>query len=196
MIDTMGYGIHEMYKGQLRRYFPLPDYDLSEADAVKMTLYGSIVDPAYTRLLIQKTDLPLADVLALDRVQKKLSIPADAAKRLRQAKLIEGRKPNYRVSAVVAEATAKKVDYIRTRAQDDQFYAKQLTDYLEKFGHADRQEINNLLLDKLSDALTEKQKYNKVSNLLTKLRRQSVIMNTGSDAAPCWQLVGGFAERK
>ena len=32
MIDTMGYGIHEMYAGQRRRFFPLPDYDLSDAD--------------------------------------------------------------------------------------------------------------------------------------------------------------------
>jgi ATP-dependent DNA helicase RecG len=44
------------------------------------------------------------------------------------------------------------------------------------------------LMDKLSDALTERQKYNKVSNLLTKLRRKGMIVNTGSDAAPCWRL--------
>jgi len=30
MIDTMGYGIYEMHIGQARRYFPLPDYDLSD----------------------------------------------------------------------------------------------------------------------------------------------------------------------
>ena len=49
---------------------PLPDYDLSDANAVKLTLHGALVDEAYSRLLIQKTDLPLADILALDRVQK------------------------------------------------------------------------------------------------------------------------------
>lgn len=59
---------------------------------------------------------------------------------------------------------------------------------LEKFGQADRTEINKLLLDKLSDALTDQQKYNKVSNLLGKLRRLGTIENTGSDAAPCWRL--------
>ena len=35
MIDTMGCGIHEMYTGQARRYFPLPDYDLKEPNAVR-----------------------------------------------------------------------------------------------------------------------------------------------------------------
>lgn len=188
MIDTMGYGIRDMYAGQARRYFPLPDYDLNEPGAVKMTLYGGVVDIAYSRLLIQKTDLPLADVLALDRVQKKLAIPDEAATRLRKAGLIEGRKPNYFVSAVVAAATSSKADYIRTRAQDDEFYAKLVTDYLMKFGQANRAELNKLLLDKLSDALTEKQKSIKVSSLLTKLRRRGVIENTGSDTAPCWQL--------
>lgn len=74
------------------------------------------------------------------------------------------------------------------RAQDDEFYAKLLTDYLERFSQADRAEINKLLMAKLSDALTDKQKSIKISSLLTKLRRQKVIVNTGSDTAPCWQL--------
>lgn len=188
MIDTMGYGIRDMYKGQARRYFPMPDYDLSDAAAVRMTVYGGVVDIAYSRLLIQKTDLPLVDVLALDRVQKKLTIPDEAVARLRKAGLIEGRKPNYFVSAVVAAATASRADYIRTRGQDDEFYAKLITDYLAKFGEASRADINKLLLDKLSDALNEKQKANKISTLLTRLRRQGAIVNAGSDTAPSWRL--------
>lgn len=196
MIDTMGYGIHDMHARQARRYFPMPDYDLGDAGAVKLTVYGGVVDPAYSRLLIQKTDLPLAYVLALDRVQKKLPIPNEAVAQLKRLKLIEGRKPNYHVSATVAEATASKADYIRTRPQDDAFYAKLLTDYLEKFGQASRAEIGRLLTDKLSDALDHKQKYNKISSLLTKLRRAGVIVNTGSDTAPCWRLAERLSGRK
>lgn len=199
MIDTMGWGIHSIYRGQARRYFPLPDYDLGEPGAVKLTLYGGVVDPAYSRLLIQRTDLPLADVLALDRVQKKLPIPTDTAARLRRAGLIEGRRPNYHVSAQVAAATDNKADYIRTRAQDDEFYAKLLLDYLSKYGGANRAEISKLLLPKLSETLTEQQKYTKVGTLLTKLRRRGAIVNTGSDTAPWWQLAErerGAAERK
>lgn len=195
MIDTMGYGIHEIYKGQARRYFPLPDYDINGKGSVKLTIYGSVVDPAYSRLLIQNTDLPLTDVLALDRVQKKLPLPEEAVARLKRLKLIEGRKPNYYVSAAVAKVTADKANYIRTRAQDDAFYAKLLTDYLEKFETATRAEIGSLLMDKLSDALDEKQKYNKISTLLTKLRRRNLIINAGSDTAPRWRLVRAVAER-
>lgn len=188
MIDTMGYGIHDMYARQARRYFPMPDYDLSEPGAVKLTIYGGVVDLAYSRLLIQKTDLPLADILALDRVQKKLPIPEEAVTRLRRAGLIEGRKPNLYVSAKVAKATSDKAGYIRTRAQDDEFYAKLLTDYLHKFGQARRDEIDTLLMGKLSDGLTPEQKYNKISNLITKLRRNERIHNAGSRSKPLWKL--------
>ena len=192
MIDTMGFGIHDMYARQAKRYFPMPDYDLSEASAVRLTIYGGVVDPAYSRLLIQKTDLPLADILALDRVQKKLPLPDEVITSLRRAGLIEGRKPNLYVSAKVAKATSDKVDYIRTRAQDDEFYAKLLIDYLEKFGHATRSEIDKLLMDKLSDGLSPEQKRTKISNLVTKLRRRGRIHNSGSRGHPIWQL----AERK
>lgn len=196
MIDTMGYGIHAIHLGQARRYFPMPDYDLSEPDAVKLTIHGRVVDPAYSRLLIQKTDLPLADVLALDRIQKKLPVPDEAVARLKRAGLIEGRKPRFHVSASVAKVTASKAEYIRTRGQDDAFYIKLLTDYLTEFEQASRAEINKLLMDKLSDALDHQQKSNKISTLLTKLRRRGVIVNTGSDTAPCWKITKSFAEKK
>lgn len=188
MIDTMGYGIHEMHKTQAQRYFPLPDYDLSEPSVVRMTIHGAVVDPAYSRLLIQNTQLSLADVFALDRVQKKLPIDDGVAARLRKAGLLEGRKPGYRVSAAVAKATASKADYIRNRVQDDAFYAKLLLDYLIQFGHATRQEVNLLLLPKLSDALDAQQKERKIGNLLTNMRRSGRICNNGTRAKPIWFL--------
>ena len=188
MIDTMGYGIYEMYRGQALRYFPMPDYDLSEPQVVKMTIHGSIVDPAYSRLLIQKTDLSLQEIFALDRVQKKLPLDEAMVKHLRRANLIEGHKPNLHVSATVASATATKADYIRTRAQDDEFYAKLITDYLVKFGTASRKEIDTLLLGKLSDALDDGQKESKIGNLLTHMRQADRIENTGSRKAPQWVL--------
>ncbi len=70
-----------------------------------------------------------------------------------------------------------------------------MTDYLEKFGQANRAEINKLLMGKLSDALDDKQKANKISSLLTKLRRQGVIVNMGSDTAPCWRKTERISKR-
>lgn len=195
MIDTMGYGIHEMHLGQAKRYLPMPDYDVTDPSRVRLTIYGSIVDPAYTRMLIKKTELSLQEILALDRVQKQLPLDKEMASRLRRAKLIEGRQPNLRVSAEIATATATKAQYIHTRGQDDAFYAKLVTDYLAKFGFASRQEIDTLLWDKLSDALDEPKKKAKVGNILTKLRRAGQIRNAGSRGAPEWRLVQDDAER-
>ena len=188
MIDHVGYGILDIYRRQRQRYFPLPDYDLNENETVRMTIHGRVVDPAYSQLLMQETGLSLVDVLALDRVQKRLPLAEDALSQLRRRKLVEGRKPNIHVSASVAAATASKAEYIRTRSQDDEHYARLLFDYLAKFGRADRAEIDQLLMDKLSDALSVEQKRDKIGNLLTKLRRQKLIVNAGSRGKPEWRL--------
>ena len=190
MIDTLGRGIRSIHVEQAKRFFPMPDYRLEEA-AVNLTIYGRVIDSAYSRLLIQKTDLPLDEVLALDRVQKKLSISNDMVKRLRRNKLIEGRKPNFYVSANIAAVTSQKAgyDYIRARVQDDEFYAKLITDYLEKSGNASRAELDNLLIGKMSEILDQDQKKSKIASLLTKLRKRRVIENTGSRKAPEWVLI-------
>lgn len=194
MIDTMGYGIHEMYRSQARRYLPMPDYCLEEPSLVRLTIYGGVVDPSYSRLLMQKTGLPFTDILALDRVQKKLPLPDEMIRHLRLSGLIEGRKPNLHVSASIAEATDKKAEYIRTRSLDDKYYMQLFLDYLEKFGRASRQEVDEFLLGKLSDALDEEQRKNKIANLLTKLRRAGKIRNSGSRKAPEWVLAEKNAE--
>lgn len=188
MIDTMGYGIHRMNTGQAKRYFPLPDYDLSEANAVRMVIYGGVVDPAYSQMLMQKTDLPFVDVLALDRVQKKLPLPDETIARLRRSGAIEGRKPNFHVSAIIAAATDYKAEYIRTRSLDDKHYKELVLEYLAKFENATRKEINEFIFSKLGDALSEKQKYEKVSNLLSNMRRAGLIRNAGNDAKPNWRI--------
>jgi ATP-dependent DNA helicase RecG len=133
-------------------------------------------------------DLSLQEIFALDRVQKKIPIDDAVAKHLRRAKLIEGRKPNFYVSAIVAAATASKADYIRTRAQDDDYYTKLIRDYLVNFRSATRKEIDELLWDKLSDVLNHKQKQNKIGNLITSMRQAETIINTGSRKAPQWIL--------
>jgi ATP-dependent DNA helicase RecG len=190
MIDTMGYGIHRMFEGQARRFFPLPDYDLSEPGVVRLTVHGRVIDPAYTRMLIQNTTLALDDILALDRIQKRLDVDEASVRRLRRAGLVEGRRPNVHVSAAVAQATAAKADYILMRGQDDAFYEQLVLDLLSRFGSATRRDIDNLLLEKLGDRLDESQKRNKVALLLTRLRRARRIRNAGSRKAPRWVLVG------
>jgi ATP-dependent DNA helicase RecG len=187
MIDQMGYGIQRMYETQRKRYLPMPDYEVS-GDAVVMTVYGGVIDPAYTRVLMENGGLKLVDVLALDRVQKGLEVPDGAIQALKRKGLVEGRKPRFRVSAAVAAASSNQAEYIKTRAFDDQHYADLVVQYLSKFGSASRKEIDKLLWEKLSDALDEAQRGHKVGNLLSGLRRKGIIFNAGSRAAPAWKL--------
>ena len=189
LIDTLGYGIHRMMEGQRQRFFPLPDYDLSQPGAVRMALPGTILDAAYSRLLIQKAELPLEDVVALDRVQKRMPLDDKTARHLKKAGLIEGRKPNFHVSAVVASAADAKAAYIKTRGLDEGYYRKLVGEYLEKFRHASRADIDKFLKSKLSDALDGHQKETKISNLLTRMRKGGEIRNTGSRKAPRWELM-------
>lgn len=179
MIDTLGYGIHTMYLSQKNRYFPLPDYLLSESQKVVLQIYGHSIDENYSKLLIERKDLPLSNVVLLDRVQKNLSITKEAAVALRKEGLIEGRNPNYFVSASVAEATGQEVDYIKMRGIDDDYIQKVITDYLKKFKEGKRQNFESVLLEKLPDILSVEQKRTKIKNNLQTLRKKGIIEING-----------------
>ncbi|NJM57796.1 MAG: transcriptional regulator, partial [Synechococcales cyanobacterium RU_4_20] len=70
MVDTAGGGIRKMFLFQKDRFFPLPDYELSDR-RVQLTLTGKILDEDYAQLLARNSDLSLLDIMALDKVQKK-----------------------------------------------------------------------------------------------------------------------------
>lgn len=175
MIDTLGYGIHTMFLEQRRRFFPLPDYDLSKSGRVILTVHGHVIDENYSKLLIQRNDLSLDKVILLDRLQKNYPIPEPTLAELKKEGLIEGRKPNYFISSVLATSPEEKVSYIKHKAFDDEHYKKMITAYLEKFNKGKRKDFEILLIDKFSDVLTTKQKKDKVKNLLQSLRLSKVI---------------------
>ncbi len=178
MIDTIGSGIRKMFLIQKKRYFPLPEYQLDK-DRVQVTITGRVVDEKYARKLAQMPELSLDDIILLDRVQKRKTLTPDQAKYLKQQGLIEGRKPNYHISDKVARHSDEKAEYIRNRGFDDQHYKQLICEYIEKFGSAKRLNINRLLFDKLPDVLDEKQKSNKIKNLLQALKSEGVIKPEG-----------------
>lgn len=189
MIDTIGSGIKRMFLKQRERFFPMPDYDLSEPERVKVRLFGKVLDENYTRLLIEKTDLNLIDVMTLDRVQKKRSLTEGEFKKLKKKKLVEGRRPNLYVSAKIAAVTGEKATYIKQRAFDKEHYKKMVISYLEEFSEAKRDDIDKLLLDKLSDTLSEKQKRKRVGNLLYEMsHKDESIAATGPRKSALWRL--------
>lgn len=188
MIDTIGSGIKRTFRIQRDRNFPMPTYDFSEPERVKVRLIGQILDPNYTRMLMSQNTLDLLDVIALDKVQKGLPITEEEVKSLRNKKLIEGRKPNVHVSADVAKATDTMVDYLRKRGIDKDYCQKMVVELLQMQGDASRAEIESLLLAKLSDALDEEQKKNFIQNLLQAMRRDGILVVEGTTRWARWRL--------
>ena len=135
MIDTIGSGIKKMFLLQMQRYFPLPDYDLSKPDKVKVKITGKIIDENYTKLLIKNTQLDMKTVMYLDKVQKKEKLSENENKILKKQKLIEGRYPNVFVSSKVAVATGEKATYIKNRAFDKNFYKQLIIDFITYTPH-------------------------------------------------------------
>lgn len=174
----------------MHRYFPLPDYDLDETDKVKVKIIGKVIDENYTRILMQKTDLAIDTVILLDRVQKKSGISLDDSQKLKKEHLIEGRYPNVFVSAKVATVTGKRAEYIRNRPFDDEHFKKMVIEYLRRFGTGTKQDFENLLLDKLSDVLSEEQKKNKIRNLLHHMAKVDNTITTAQKGRYAkWKLI-------
>lgn len=177
MIDTIGSGIRKMFLIQKKRFFPLPEYEIKDR-RVLVTITGRVINMAYARKLAEYPEMTLEDILLLDRVQKGKPLGDDQARHLKSLGLIEGRKPNFHISAQVADHSGERAQYIRNRAFDDQHYKQMIIDYLKEFKTGRRPEFDRLLLDKLPDVLDVNQKHNKVKNLLQSLKNQGLIINS------------------
>ncbi len=189
LIDTQGGGIKRMFETQRRRSFPLPDYDLNDPGQVAVSLSGRILDERYTRLLMERTDLDLRQVMLLDRVQKGQRIDRDEHRRLKSAGLVEGRYPNLIVAGAVAKAAGEAGRHIRERGFDKQYYHDLILALVREHQPVDRRDVDQLLVPKLPDRLTQEQKRRKVHNLLQELRRAGEIDNRGSRSKPQWVTV-------
>lgn len=113
--------------------------------------------------------------MLLDKVQKHKELSVDEVKFLRKHNYIEGRKPNYFLSAKVVKPTKNrklKSEYIHNKAFDNEHYRNLILQYIDKFGRAMREDIDDLLWNKLPAHLDddENKKKAKIGNLLSSLR--------------------------
>ena len=191
MIDSMGQGIYKMTKSQYHRYFPLPDYTNSKREYVVLEIYGNVIDVNFSKLLIEHNDeIKLTEVVLLDKVQKSLPITDDTAKILKKRGFIEGRKPNYFISAQIADATNQKAEYIKNRGFKNDHYKKLVIDFLNQYSKAGKDDIDKLLYDILPNLLSDKKKKNRIRNLLYSMSaKDGTIKNIGSRTKPKWVLV-------
>lgn len=180
MIDAIGSGIKRMFNIQRKKFFPMPEYELV-GQKVKLGISGKVIDLNYARKLAFMPDLNLSEIILLDKVAKGKILEEHEIKELKAKELIEGRKPNFFISATVAKVTGDKADYIKQRGIDDAYCQKMILEYLKKFGEGKREDFEKLLLDKLSDVLTVDKKKNKIRNILQKMKQEKMIFPEGKN---------------
>ena len=188
MIDTQGGGIKRMFMKQRERFFPMPDYDLSQSERVMVKLRGRILDERYTRVLMSQSGLELGLIMLLDKVQKGARISADESRRLKAAKLVEGRYPNLMVAGPLAALAGQKAQHVRNRGLDSRCYRDMIVELVREHQPVSREDIDRLLLDKLPEVLSDEQKLSKVHNLISSLSGKA-IRNAGTRQSPRWILI-------
>lgn len=184
MIDTIGSGIKKLFNIQRNKFFPLPEYDLSD-HKVKVTITGKVLDSNYARKLAEDKTLSLFEIMLLDKVQKNKKLTNEEYKLLKSKNLIEGKRNNYFISSTVAEITNQKPDYMKLRGINDDYCKKIIIDYIKKFKTAKKGDLEEILLEKLGDSMTDIQKKNKIKNILQSLRRDGVIEPHGKEWILC-----------
>lgn len=66
MIDQNAIGIRNVFDIQRNRLLPMSTYDLATPRRVSVTLYGTVLDESYSRLLVQDKHLDLGTVVLLE----------------------------------------------------------------------------------------------------------------------------------
>lgn len=175
MIDTIWSWIKKMFNLQRQKLFPLPEYNISK-DRVSVTIIGKVLDINYARKLARIQNLSLIDIMLLDKVQKWKKLNKDEIKILKKKKLIEWKSPNFIISSDIANKTDQKSEYIKLRWINDEYSKKIIIDYIKKFWKATRKDIEETLIEKLPDILSEQQKKDKIKNLLQSLKKEGKII--------------------
>ena len=178
LIDTIGSGIRRMFLKQREKFFPMPDYDL-ENNRVQVKITGKVISLDYARKLAELPELSLNNIIALDQVQKNQPIRDSDASALRKKGLLEGRKPNYCISADVAQHTDQQAEYLEMRGLDEKHYQELILQYLRTFKQAKRSDLEKLLNSKLPQVLDDDKKVNRIRNLLQKMRREGLVETEG-----------------
>lgn len=188
MIETQGGGIRKVFNFQKQRFFPMPDYDLSNGK-VKVLITGKVINEDFAKILTTNPEISLEDTLILDKVQKQLSISDTEFNYLKKKKFIEGRKGSIYLSFNAIEPTRNKkllAEYVANRSFDDRYFKELITQFISKSGKVTRKDIDNLIIPKLSKALTEDKKKNKVRNFLYQLSKDNKIV---SNSYASWEIV-------
>lgn len=186
MIDTVGRGIPKLFKEQRRRFFPMPEYEIDEnAKTVSVTIYGIASDDAYTDLLKSDSTLSIMECLWLDAVRTHRPITKEAARHLKDKKLIEGKAPRYNIALSVAKKVQQIGQYTKETGLNKKALVKLVLQHAVNAGNIGfkRADVFEIIEQSLPSNMTKKQKLDHVSNMLRAMQANGFLVKTDNGKA-------------
>lgn len=195
-VDVSGRGINFIYQKQIDKYFPIPDFisrnEGNYEEIFVLRIYGKIIDKKFSEILRNHPSFDISKIILLDKIQKMqgAEVDEDEARKLAKEKLIEGRRPNYILSAKVSEILGKEVEHTEKKGFSDEEISNFIVKHLKNFPNGqNRGQINDLVLKYMPGILNKKQKAMKINNILTKLTKKNIIKNFGNDRNSLWKFL-------
>ncbi len=181
LVEVAGGGIMMMCKCQMRRLFPLPDFDTSEG-RVTVTVVGRVTNEAYASILRRRKDVTLADAVVLDAFVKGKKVSEEDIMRMKVEGFLSDRggrlhlvDPRFEETygQCSANSTDVKVEIMR---------------FISEAGSSSKKDIVNYLNGGILSDLTYSQAYSRTTNALTALRKNGTIVNKGTQKKPLYIL--------
>ncbi len=179
LVEIAGGGIIMMCRCQMKRLFPMPDFDV-DGGRVTVTVVGHQTDEVYASMLRQKKDLALADAVVLDAIAKGRQVPERDLSRLTGKGLVseEGGRiqlvdPRFADAGDPAGSGDLKAEVVR---------------YLSAEGPSDKKSILNHLKGNVLAGMPDDKAYYRTSNVLNALRKSGSIVNKGTQKKPIYVL--------
>ena len=182
MIDIVGRGIRKIFNEQLKRHFPMPDYEIDAVNKeVAVRLYGNSINEKYTKLLKEDKDLSLEDCILLDAVQKGHRLNESDAKNLMERGLVEGKYPDLTISLSIARQTKQLPEYTKVKGLERDKIKHMALQYIQNAGEDGAKK--NSLLDYLKDVLpqrnSQEQNLRLLGNILSEMNAEGSVALRG-----------------
>jgi ATP-dependent DNA helicase RecG len=192
-VDVSGRGINFIYQKQLDKYFPAPDF-ISHCDdfyneTFKIRIYGKVIDQKFSEILINHPDFNILKIVFLDKIQKGFGeeVGINDANKLKEEKLIEGRRPQYLLSKKVAEILGKEAEYSEKKGSSNDEIAQTILKLLEASPDGrNRRDIDKECYHMISTLKNDKQKDKMIENILAKLKKNGLIEKKGEKRNAIW----------
>jgi len=177
LVDTVGGGIRKMFENQAKRFFALPEYDISDG-RVDLKIYGRITDRDYSQTLAGNPYLSMEEIIMLDKLRKGVKLNENEIDALRKKNLVKGRSTmlsfNYGTPSMSDVTVGGNSVNAKTDLKDE------ILRFIGSNGPVSRADIGRVLSDSMPTGMTDLQKKNKISNIVRNLSVHGVIKNVGS----------------